>query len=130
MVKILNTFFVIQNYYVKFLTFSIQSRQFKTGNFYLKLLPLPLDHSPITAPKGIFFPQFVDSGLDSISFMYVEKTRILKSEEPAQSSTLFGCQSRESTVERIGFLMCLLTHLKMKNTVAFLNYTFGYSKGC
>jgi hypothetical protein len=29
---------------------------------------------------------------------------------PAASSTLFGCQSTESTVERIGFLSCFATH--------------------
>lgn len=36
----------------------------------------------------------------------------LKSHDPAARSTLFGCQSRLRTVERIGFLMCLLTHLE------------------
>lgn len=36
----------------------------------------------------------------------------LKSQEPAASRTLLGCQSRLRMVERIGFLMCLLTHLK------------------
>lgn len=35
----------------------------------------------------------------------------LKSQEPAARRTLFGCQSRLSTVERMGFLMCLQTHL-------------------
>jgi hypothetical protein len=35
----------------------------------------------------------------------------LKSQEPAARSTLLGCQSRLRTVERIGFLMCLHTHL-------------------
>ena len=62
-------------------------------------------------PKGIFFPQLVDSGLDSISFIYAENTRALKSEEPAAMSILFGCQSNDSTVDRMGFLICLLTHL-------------------
>lgn len=38
--------------------------------------------------------------------------RHLKSQEPAASSTLLGCQSRLSTVERMGFLMCLHTHLQ------------------
>lgn len=38
----------------------------------------------------------------------------LKSHDPAARSTLFGCQSRLRTVERIGFLICLLTHLKDK----------------
>lgn len=35
----------------------------------------------------------------------------LKSQEPAARSTLLGCQSRLRTVERMGFLMCLHTHL-------------------
>lgn len=35
----------------------------------------------------------------------------LKSQDPAASRTLLGCQSRLRTVERMGFLMCLLTHL-------------------
>lgn len=35
----------------------------------------------------------------------------LKSQEPAARRTLLGCQSRLSTVERMGFLMCLQTHL-------------------
>ena len=34
-----------------------------------------------------------------------------KSAEPAASRTLLGCQSRLSTVERMDFLMCLLSHL-------------------
>ena len=38
----------------------------------------------------------------------------MKSHDPAARSTLFGCQSRLRTVERIGFLMCLLTHLEDK----------------
>lgn len=38
----------------------------------------------------------------------------LKSQEPAASSTLLGCQSRLSTVERMGFLMCLQTHLQTR----------------
>lgn len=43
---------------------------------------------------------------------------LLKSHDPAARSTLFGCQSRLRTVERIGFLICLLTHLKEKwNTI-------------
>lgn len=37
--------------------------------------------------------------------------RHLKSQEPAARSTLLGCQSRLRTVERMGFLMCLHTHL-------------------
>lgn len=36
----------------------------------------------------------------------------LKSHDPAASKTLLGCQSKLRTVERIGFLMCLLTHLQ------------------
>lgn len=36
----------------------------------------------------------------------------LKSQAPAASSTLLGCQSRLSTVERMDFLMCLQTHLR------------------
>ena len=35
----------------------------------------------------------------------------MKSQEPAARSTLLGCQSRLRTVERMGFLMCLHTHL-------------------
>lgn len=38
--------------------------------------------------------------------------RHLKSQEPAARRTLLGCQSRLSTVERMGFLMCLQTHLR------------------
>ena len=34
----------------------------------------------------------------------------LKSVEPAATRMLLGCQSRQVMVERIGFLMCLLTH--------------------
>lgn len=34
----------------------------------------------------------------------------LKSVDPAASKMLFGCQSKVVIVERIGFLMCLLTH--------------------
>ena len=37
--------------------------------------------------------------------------RHLKSQEPAARSTLLGCQSRLRMVERMGFLMCLQTHL-------------------
>lgn len=40
----------------------------------------------------------------------------LKSHEPAASKTLLGCQSKLRTVERIGFLMCLLTHLRKRKT--------------
>lgn len=40
----------------------------------------------------------------------------LKSHDPAARSTLFGCQSRLRTVERIGFLICLLTHLEHART--------------
>merc|ERR550534_157986 len=72
--------------------------------------PPPLLYSAIRAPNGIFLPQGVASGFDSISLMYVENTLDLKSVLEAASRTLFGCQSTESTVERIGFLMCLLTH--------------------
>jgi len=39
----------------------------------------------------------------------------LKSDEPAANKTLFGCQDNDRTVERMGFLMCLLTHLMEKN---------------
>lgn len=37
----------------------------------------------------------------------------LKSQHPAASRTLLGCQSRLRMVERIGFLMCLHTHLEI-----------------
>lgn len=37
----------------------------------------------------------------------------LKSHDPAASRTLLGCQSRLRMVERIGFLMCLHTHLRV-----------------
>jgi hypothetical protein len=46
----------------------------------------------------------------STSLMYAEKTRAFMSALPAASKTLFGCQSTESTVERIGFLSCFATH--------------------
>lgn len=36
----------------------------------------------------------------------------LKSQDPAANKMLLGCQSRLRMVERIGFLMCLLTHLR------------------
>lgn len=36
----------------------------------------------------------------------------MKSQDPAASRILLGCQSRLRMVERIGFLMCLLTHLR------------------
>lgn len=36
----------------------------------------------------------------------------LKSQDPAASRMLLGCQSRLRMVERTGFLMCLLTHLR------------------
>jgi len=42
--------------------------------------------------------------------MYAEKTRAFMSALPAASKTLFGCQSTERTVERIGFLSCFATH--------------------
>lgn len=42
---------------------------------------------------------------------YVKFYLHLKSHDPAARSTLFGCQSKLRTVERMGFLMCLLTHL-------------------
>lgn len=51
-------------------------------------------HPPIPIPKLVGGPH-----------------RHLKSQEPAARSTLLGCQSRLRTVERMGFLMCLHTHL-------------------
>ena len=46
----------------------------------------------------------------STSLMYAENTRAFMSALPAASKTLFGCQSSERTVERIGFLSCFATH--------------------
>lgn len=34
----------------------------------------------------------------------------LKSQDPTASKTLLGCQSKLRTVERVGFLTCLLTY--------------------
>ena len=48
--------------------------------------------------------------LGSTPFTYAENTYALLSAVPAARSTLFGCQSMESTVERSGFLMCFDTH--------------------
>jgi hypothetical protein len=42
--------------------------------------------------------------------MYAEKTRAFISALPEASSTLFGCQSTDNTVERIGFLRSFETH--------------------
>lgn len=42
---------------------------------------------------------------------WAEKILHLKSQEPTGRSTLLGCQSRLRTVERMGFLICLHTHL-------------------
>ena len=42
--------------------------------------------------------------------MYAERTRAFMSAPPAASNTLFGCQSTERTVDRIGFFNCLATH--------------------
>lgn len=44
----------------------------------------------------------------------IHKYLHLKSEDPAARRTLLGCQSRLRMVERIGFLMCLHTHLTDK----------------
>ena len=49
-------------------------------------------------------PVFYDTTIN------VKNDNTLKSEEPAAIRTLLGCQSTDRTVERIGFLMCLLTH--------------------
>lgn len=51
--------------------------------------------------------------IDSVTKLQYTKSHLhLKSHDPAARSTLFGCQSKLRTVERMGFLMCLLTHLK------------------
>ena len=34
----------------------------------------------------------------------------MKSQDPTASKMLLGCRSKLRTVERVGFLMCLLTH--------------------
>lgn len=46
----------------------------------------------------------------------------LKSHDPAARSTLFGCQSKLRTVERMGFLMCLLTHLNTTRFIAWKTF--------
>ena len=46
----------------------------------------------------------------STSLMYAENTRAFISALPAANSTLFGCQSIESTVDLIGFLSNFDTH--------------------
>lgn len=46
----------------------------------------------------------------------IHKYLHLKSLDPAARRTLLGCQSRLRMVERIGFLMCLHTHLMDKKT--------------
>lgn len=40
----------------------------------------------------------------------------LKSHDPAAKRTLLGCQSKQRMVERMGFLMCLHTHLQEQET--------------
>lgn len=62
------------------------------------------------APKFIFEPHVVGAGFASISLIYAEKIRHLKSQEPVPIKILLGCQSIANTVELICFLMCLLTH--------------------
>src|SRR5258705_3945012 len=46
----------------------------------------------------------------SMSLMYAERTRALLSALPAARRILFGCQSIERTVDRIGFLRGFATH--------------------
>ena len=67
-------------------------------------------YSPHTVLNGSLLPHTDGAGFSSTSLMYAENTRAFISALPAASSTLFGCQSTESTVERIGFLSCLATH--------------------
>ncbi|CAH1991147.1 unnamed protein product [Acanthoscelides obtectus] len=52
-------------------------------------------NSVMSWPRGIFAPHWVALGTSSMSLMYDEKMRTLKSEEPAASRQLFGCQSRQ-----------------------------------
>lgn len=56
--------------------------------------------------------------IDSVTKLQYTKSHLhLKSHDPAARSTLFGCQSKLRTVERMGFLMCLLTHLKKQKNL-------------
>lgn len=96
-------------------------------------------YSRSNSPKGIFEPHGVGPGLSSMSLIYAEKILTTttkkvgevtqkcykqeycapseywnlqwRSAEPAASSMLLGCQSRLRTVELMGFLICLLSHL-------------------
>merc|ERR1712106_764329 len=75
--------------------------------------PPPLgefENSARSWPIGILEPHGVAEGFGSISFMYPENTRTLKSVDPVARSTLLGCQSSDVTVDFRGFLMCLATH--------------------
>ena len=55
-----------------------------------------------------------------------ENTRDLKSAHATANRQLLGCQSIPRTVERRGFLMCLLAHLS--NTVELLEYRTKYNR--
>jgi hypothetical protein len=54
--------------------------------------------------------------LSSTSLIYAEKTLAFISALPAASRTLLGCQSTESTVERIGFFSGLETHQSLSGS--------------
>lgn len=78
--------------------------------------PLALEYSPQSVLNGNFSPHTVGCGRLSTSLMYAEKTRAFMSALPAARSTLFGCQSIESTVERIGFFSWRATHQSLSES--------------
>lgn len=92
-----------------------QSQCFSSWKFYFGTTTVhnepPFILIAITCSSYWFDPvtQTVDR---CVSFSHLH----LKSQDPAASRTLLGCQSRLRTVERMGFLMCLLTHLKQNQT--------------
>lgn len=51
----------------------------------------------------------------------------LKSQDPAASRALLGCQSKLRIVERIGFLMCLHTHLQVTRQGARISWTLIFN---
>jgi hypothetical protein len=63
--------------------------------------------------------------------MYAENTRAFMSALPAARSTLFGCQSTDRTVERMGFLRSLETHQlfsgsKEQIAIALVRMSYGH----
>lgn len=82
---------------------------------YNKKINLPiygeLVNSHNTFPRVFpLFPHAVMGKFSSISLIKPENIFTLKSQHPAASSTLFGCQSIEFTVDLIGFFICFETH--------------------